>query len=72
MSGIADVVEHHGLKLSRIAELAGLRPETVGRAVSGRSMPELDTCRAIVIAIRELTGRDLSIEELWPAEVGNE
>ena len=72
MNGIAEIVEHHGLKFGRIAEVAGLRPETVGRAITGKSAPELATCRAIAGAIRELTGRDLSIEDLWPAEVSND
>lgn len=67
MTRLTEFIEAHGLKKNRIAEIAGVTPETVGRVAAGDGQPTLDTANAILRALRECTGKDVSIETFWPA-----
>lgn len=59
-------IQDQGLKQRRIAELTGIAESRLSTYCNGL-IPNDDHKRAVIAALRELTGKDISVGEFWPA-----
>lgn len=69
MTQLKEFVESAGLKKGHIAELAGVAPWDFSRMLRGL-IPSDEEKAKIVAVLHELTGKDVTVEQFWPAPVG--
>jgi len=65
---LRDYIDQHGLKIRRIAEVAGLMPQTVYRVVAGGQVPSAVDALKIVTALATMTGKPVEIADFWAPE----
>lgn len=65
-------IEARGLRAGHVADVAGMDRHRFWRIRSGRLIPTIDDCQRIVAALRDCTGKDLTVDDLWPAPVPQE
>lgn len=71
MTKLRQFIAQHGLKQVRIAELTGINQSSVSDYCRGL-VPSDEIKVRIVAVLRECTGRDLTVEDFWPAPVPQE
>lgn len=67
MNDIDQILKDHGLKPGVIAAKSGLSQAKFWRIRAGRSVPTVDDAVRIVAVIRDCTGKDIRVEDFWPA-----
>lgn len=67
MSKLKQFLAEHGLMQKRVGELAGIGSNRMSDFCNGLMPPE-ETRQRIAAAIRECTGKPITVDDLWPAQ----
>lgn len=66
MTELKKTIVGGGLKINHVGKVAGIERNRFGRLVRGLDLPDVEEAAKIVAALRECTGKDVTVEMLWP------
>lgn len=67
-TALEEFIQDHSLRPKRLAQKAGLSVSVLYSIRVGFRLPDTDEAGRIVAALRECTGKQITVEDLWPAQ----